>query len=178
MSHFPFQDSVAIDTNVFQHLLNPQNNVGSHINKLLDHLIREKATLVVDDQGLIAGEYKQQLKRRLGESNDTRNEIQILRYWILYALRHQISFDDNDELMAAIREVIIEVSENVDRGFVYVAFRWGTTLISNDLRHIVTGPADESQPRRIRLLSSTTVLRPSGAGILTSQEASDKIHQL
>ena len=34
----PFEDCVAIDTNVFEHLLNPEMNPGSHINELLAYL--------------------------------------------------------------------------------------------------------------------------------------------
>ena len=175
MTQLLAQDEVAIDTNVFQHLLNPQNNADSHINRLLEYLIRRGIALVVDNQGLIAGEYLQQLGRRLGESDDTRNEIQILRYWVLYSPRQRVSVDENDDLMKAIYDVIIEVSENVDRTFVYVAFQQGTTLISNDLRHIVRGPGNESEPRRERLLSNTQGLRPKGSEILTSQEAEAKI---
>ena len=175
MTQLLAQDEMAIDTNVFQHLLNPQDNVDSHINRLLEYLIIQGIALVVDSQGLIAGEYLQQLGRRLGESDDARNEIQILRYWVLYAPRHRVSVDENDDLMKAIYDVIIEVSENVDRTFVYVAFQQGTTLISNDLRHIVRGPGNESEPRRERLLSNTQGLRPKGSEILTSQEAEAKI---
>ena len=165
------RDEVAIDTNVFQHLLNPQNNIDSHINRLLEQLIRERTTLVVDAQGIVASEYQQQLARRLGESDSVGNEIQILRYWILRAQRHQVTVNDDDDLMKRIYDIITEVSENVDRVFVYVAFRRGATLVSNDLRHIVRGPADESEPRRERLLSNTEGLRTNGAQILTSQEA-------
>ena len=175
MTQLLAQNEVAIDTNVFQHLLNPQNNADSHINRLLEYLIRQGTALVVDNQGLIAGEYLQQLGRRLGESDDVGNEIRILRYWVRQAPRQSVSVDENDALMKAIYDVIVEVSENVDRTFVYVAFQQGTTLISNDLGHIVRGPADEPEPRRERLLSSTEGLRPSGAQILTSQEADAKV---
>ncbi len=175
MTNSRLQDTVAIDTNVFRHLLNPQDNTCLHINKLLGHLIREGTTLVFDERRVIAGEYDYQLARRLADSNDTRNEIQILRYFILYAPRLDITLDKNDKLMAAIRKVIFEVSENVDRSFVYVAFRQGTTLISNDQRHIVRGPRDESPERRVRLLNDTVNLRPSGAAILTSKEAYTQI---
>ena len=171
MTQLLAQDEVAIDTNVFQHLLNPQNNTDSHINRLLEHLVRERTILVVDAQGLVASEYRQQLGRRLGESDSVRNEIQILRYWILRAQRRQVPVNDDDDLMNAIYDVIEEVDENVDRAFVYVAFQQGTTLISNDLRHIVRGPGNESEPRRERLISNTEGLRPDGADILTSQEA-------
>ena len=104
-----------------------------------------------------------------------RNEIQILRYWILVAQRYRVSVNENDDLMKRICDIIIEVSENVDRVFVYVAFQQGTTLVSNDLRHIVRGPADESEPRRERMLSNTEGLRPDGAQILNSQEAHAKV---
>lgn len=169
------RDEVAIDTNVFQHLLNPQDNVDSHINRLLEYLIRQGISLVVDGQGLIAGEYLQQLGRRLGESDDVGNEIRILRYWIRQAQRRSVSVNENDALMKAIYNVIIEVSENIDRTFVYVAFQQRAMLISNDLRHIVRGPGNESEPRRERLLSKTQGLRPEGSQILTSLEAEAKI---
>ena len=175
MTTFPFQDAVGIDTNVFQHLLNPQNNIDSHINRLLEYLIKQRTALVVDGGGIIAGEYLQQLQRRLGESSDTRNEIQILRYWVLQAPRYRLPIDETDKLMKAIYQVVIEISENVDRAFVYVAFGQGVTLISNDLRHIVNGPGNESEPRRIRLLNYTKGLHPDGAQILTSQEAVTKV---
>ena len=171
MTQLLSQDEVAIDTNVFQHMLNPQNNADFHINKLLEHLIRERTTLVVDGQGLVASEYQQQIGRRLGESDDVRNEVQILRYWILQAQRRQVPVNDTDNLMKRISEIIIEVSENVDRAFVYIAFQRGRTLISNDMRHIVRGPTNESESRRARLLINTENLRPSGAQIRTSQEA-------
>ena len=38
MTQLLTRNEVAIDTNVFQHLLNPQNNVDSHINRLLEYL--------------------------------------------------------------------------------------------------------------------------------------------
>ena len=175
MTSAPFRDAVAIDTNVFQHLLNPQNNPDGHIDELLIYLIRQRAQLLVDDQGDIESEYHQQLLRRIRQANDVRAEIQILRYWVLYADRFQTSIDQSDSLMTAIQQIVHEASEDVDRVFVYVAFRQGTTLISNDRRHIVIGTPEESSPRRERLLIGTAELRPSGARILTSQEAHAEI---
>ena len=169
------RNEIAIDTNVFQHLLNQQDNTGFHINRLLEYLIDKRTTLVVDDQVLIASEYAQQLNRRLRGSSTSGNEIEILRYWVLYAERRQVSLNESDDLMKAIYQVIIEVSEDVDRTFVYVAFRQGTVLISNDSRHIVKGPGDEPAPRRERLLTNTVGLRPAGARILTSTEAQAEI---
>jgi len=51
MTQLLARNEVAIDTNVFQHLLNPQNNVNSHINRLLEYLIGRRTTLVVDEDG-------------------------------------------------------------------------------------------------------------------------------
>ena len=39
---------IAIDTNIFVHLLNPAVNHGSHIDKLLGKLIQLRYQLLVD----------------------------------------------------------------------------------------------------------------------------------
>ncbi len=61
MTDSPFQDAVAIDTNVFIHLLNPQENVESHINELLKNLQLAQVSLIVDESGRILGEYNNQI---------------------------------------------------------------------------------------------------------------------
>ena len=170
-----FQGAVAIDTNVFIHLLNPQNNPDGHINRLLTHLSYEGAELLVDDGGRIAGEYNHLLGAAISGQDD-RNEIYILRYWILNAPRRSVEVSGNDVLMTAIRRVIVEPSEAVDRVFVYVALKVGKILISNDEMHIVIGPLRESgQPaRRARMLRRFAT---AGAEILTSWEAHARIQQ-
>ena len=168
-----FGDSVSIDTNVFLHILNPQQNVNSHIDELLAYLQEHGVALVVDDRNRIAEEYRHQIEQEVLRSNDVRNEIYILRYWILAASRIEIAVNLTDRLMHSIRGVIVERSERVDQIFVYVAFNNGSILISNDERHIVVGPIGESRlgERRRRLLRVTRRLRAQGADILTSLEA-------
>ena len=51
MTDCPFQDSVAIDTNVFMHLLNPEQNPDGHIHRLLGFLIEQQTGLLTDEQG-------------------------------------------------------------------------------------------------------------------------------
>ena len=85
MTSSPFQDAVAIDTNVFMHLLNPHENVGSHINKLLEYLQAQDAHLIIDSNNRILGEYNHHIAPIIVKNDDTRNEIYILRYWILNA---------------------------------------------------------------------------------------------
>lgn len=162
---------VAIDTNVFQHLLNPQNNPDFHINHLLEHLTILGTSLLVDSQGKIDSEYNQQLARRIRNADDLRNEIQLLRYWVLVAPRLRVSVAEFDPLMRAIRRVIVEDAEDTDRTFVYVAFRQGTVLVTNDRRHIVKGTGSDPTFRRDILLGNTVGLRPETARIMTSEEA-------
>ncbi len=166
---------IAIDTNILEHLLNPCQNTASHISQLLRFLQEQRTALVIDDKGRITSEYNHRLGSRIANADDTHNEIYILRYWIQYADRRQIGVNFDDALMAAIRQVIIEHAEAVDRIFVYVVFSIGETLISNDRRNIVDGPSGESVPRRYRLFNATKKVCPRGAGILTSEEAHSKI---
>ena len=177
MTSFPLQDTVAIDTNVFEHLLNREVNYDSHINRLLVHLFKGGSCLIVDKDGRIPNEYNHRLGRRIESLDETGNERFILRYWMELAPRHVIQVSGGDSLMNAISQVIIELPEATDRIFVYVAFKEGRTLISNDDLHVVFGPDGESgqQPRRHRLLRGTRRWRPKGAAILTSKEASDAI---
>lgn len=173
MTTGPFEDCVAIDTNVFEHLLNPQMNSESHISELLIYLQEQGIQLIVDDSNRISNEYDNRLSSILSNASYTNTEIYIMRYWIRHAARREATVDRNDELMRAIRAVIPGNSEGVDRVFVYVAFSLGRILISNDRIHIVIGPSRERRQgaRRDRLISSTRRLRPDGADILISQEA-------
>ena len=177
MTGSSFGDYVAIDTNVFLHLLNPQENVASHIDVLLADFQLRGIVTIVDDSGRIQGEYLDQIGPYLMRTDETGPQADILRYWVMEITPLKVTLDLGDDLMRAIREVIVEPSENVDRILVYVAFRNGSVLISNDERHIVIGPPWESgqRPRRDRLLRSTRRLRSTGADIMTSQEAHSRI---
>ena len=77
MTNDPFKDAVAIDTNVFEHIMNPQQNVASHISELLSYLQERKIGLIVDQSGRVAGEYLNQLAALIGRSDDIGIEISI-----------------------------------------------------------------------------------------------------
>ena len=177
MTYFTFQAPVAIDTNVFEHLLNQPKNVDRHINHLLGYLQEREASLLVDAEGRIPGEYNVQLSQVLQNSDDEGTELQLLRYWILMAPRTPVQVHRDDNLMRVIRRIVIEQSETVDRTFVYVALSQGEILVSNDELHIVFGNTKERSlsPRRRRLLKDSKKYCPSGAAILTSLEADGKI---
>ena len=175
MTDSPFQDAVAIDTNVFIHLLNPQENAESHINELLKNLHIAQVSLIVDECGRIGSEYRNRIEPIIWESDDIRDEIYILRYWLLQCPRLATELVLTDTLMTAIRGVIIELDQAVDRILVYVALRQGKILISNDRMNIVVGPPSESTERRQRLLRNTRRFRSGDADILTSLEAYARI---
>ena len=176
MTGKPFGECVAIDTNVFLHLRNPQENTNSHINDLLKYLQANKTNLVVDDKRRILNEYNNQIAPMITNADERLDEIYVLRYWLLNADRRIIALDMKDNLMGTIGKIIIEPSETVDRIFVYVTFKEGCRLISNDCMHIVIGPVRERSKgsRRQRLARDTKRLRANGAEILTSKEAHGK----
>lgn len=177
MTNSPFRDAIAIDTNVFENLLNPQENRERHINRLLTHLIEECVALLLDKDGRIWGEYLNRIGPILANTDDRGAEIYILRYWIGAAPCLHSAVDLSDELMTIIKKVIHETPETVDRILVYVALSKGRVLVSNDHKHIVSGPVRESgqTPRRDRLKRSSRKVRPKGGNILTSKEAEDMI---
>lgn len=171
MSDTPFEGSVAIDTNVFLHLFDSRNNPGGHINRLLNHLVSQRIALIVDDKERIHGEYLQHVIPLVQKGKYIGNERSIMRFWFMVdpLPRHVVSLDTKESLMKAIRNIMPRDSR--DRIFVYVAFKEGKILISNDEADIVD--------RRQRLLNDTRQIRrrigSSDADILTSQEAHDRI---
>ena len=173
MSDSPLQDAVAIDTNVFEHLLNPQNNIDKHINFLLLHLQEKDVKLLVDDKSRISKEYQLRIVPVIEGADDTGIEIFILRYWMNHTPRLEVGVNRSDELMKIIETILSERDEIVDRILVYVALSQGKILISNDRKHIICGSRKESarSSRRHRLLKESKRKRPMGAGILTSLEA-------
>ena len=171
-------DSVAIDTNVFLHLLDRDINCDKHVNELLGHLYISKTALIVDNGDRIAGEYGNFIDPILRNKNVELDELYSLRYWSRVAPRKKVIVKMGDELMRSIKRVVREPSESLDRILVYVALRSGKSLITNDRFHILCGPQHENgRSRRDRLLRQTKRTRSSGSCILSSREAHATIGQ-
>ena len=179
MSEPVFQDEVAIDTNVFEHLLNDQHNPEGHINRLLEYLSLKRMKLLVDDRNVIGSEYLTHIIPMLRGKSVKGNELNILRYWTNLENRVSVPIPRNHRLMTAIEKVIVEPPKVADRTFVFVAFRRGKILISNDYEDIIIGPARENRRphRRDRLLREAKRWLEEGADILISEEAWVKIDQ-
>lgn len=157
---------IAIDTNVFEHLLNSAENNDSHIDSLLGKLIRLKYRLLVDSTKKIGNEYKQMIVPMLRNMDETRQQLPLLRYWMSPDIRHEVTLDQIDNLMQKIRVVIFEPAEHADRAFVYVVCRENSTLITNDRRHILS--------RRSELLKRTKRLRGRNTKIQSSSDAANR----
>ena len=168
--------AIAIDTNVFEHLFNPEQNRCDHINAILQDLIESGAKLLVDSKSRIPNEYHNRLDPRL-DSPEHLNEINLLRYWLNREVWKTVP-GDRPPLMTAIRDVMRGPDRSTDRVFVYVAFHQGENLLSNDLTHVVEGhPKRQHSQVRDELRNKTKRVHPpsKSSHILTSQEAFEQI---
>jgi hypothetical protein len=127
-------NEITIDTNVFEHLFNPQNNLDDHIDALLRHLVERRVALCADKGGRMFGEYQQQLSPFFRKSDEGQKVIW-LRYFLILAERTEVTVDFGGALMVSIRKHI-PFAESSDRIFVYVAIISDCVLVSNDLGHI------------------------------------------
>ena len=153
---------VAIDTNIFIHLFNPQNNEDSHIDQLLSHLAKLEYSLCVDSTNKIANEYQEKLIPMIERQDDRGIQLYILRFWMALA-RVSVEIDVTDLLMQRIRQVIQEHDEHVDRAFIYVSCKGNCCLVTNDNEHILS--------RRRVIKEKTRKLRGDASIILDSREA-------
>jgi hypothetical protein len=135
----------VIDTNVFEHLLYDEKNLvlgdldtkteEKHINKLLKFLQRQGYKLCMDKQKRIKEEYKYRLGQRIKNSSDERDEILILRYWILLHDPHFIDTEINLSLDKILKTIILnddDKPETTDCIFVHIAAMNRCNLVTND----------------------------------------------
>lgn len=140
------------------------------------YLKDQQIALIVDRRGVIFNEYLEHVEPIIRGISDEGHERFILSYWFLRAPRRTVDVSNQDPLMVEIDKIIRGGGQREDRVFVFVAFKEGRLLISNDKQHIVCGSDHEKRnPRRIRLLRSTRKLHQRGAAILKSCEAHAKI---
>ncbi|MBE2197639.1 MAG: hypothetical protein IAE79_03445 [Anaerolinea sp.] len=154
---------IAIDTNIFEHLLNPIANQGTHIDQLLGQLISLHYQLLVDSTRKIGNEYQQMIIPIIRNMDETKPQLPLLRFWMNPDIRHQVELNQQDNLMQQIGQVIYEPSEHADRAFVYVVCREDAILITNDQIHILG--------RRNDLLRRTRRQRGPNTDIQSSSEA-------
>ncbi len=155
------RDCVAIDTNVFEHLLNPQENTCGHITVLLTALAKCGSVLIVDEKQEIEKEYNHRLKKLIKAAHNKDQRVgRLLRFWIRAKPKSKtrIAVNYNDALMTGIKRIIPRNS--IDRIFVYVALHKDRALISNDHWDII---GEKKNLLRLR--------KGANSAILTSGEA-------
>ncbi len=161
-------DYIAVDTNIFEHLLNPAENINNHITILLQSMIDDKVGLIVDKKGVIKGEYLDRLIPRIKESYDKGYNFIFRYYFTQYTKELQVSVEQNDALMTKIKEIIPNVSR--DRVFIYVALIKDKVLITNDRKDILD-KGNIRNKRRNQLLKMANQQGYKSANIYDSLEA-------
>ena len=171
-------DHIAIDTNIFEHLLNPAINKEDHIGRLLSALRDDDIGLIIDAGRRISAEYQRRFSRHKGVRNQ--DHLYTLKYWSSPdRIRLEVDVGLQDSLMTAIRRIIPDrdrgkISCAIDRLFVYVAFDSDRVLITNDRRDIL-GERTARGGRRAQLLRKARQMRKRNVAIYDSQEACGKL---
>ncbi|MEQ8974219.1 MAG: hypothetical protein RIE73_27960 [Coleofasciculus sp. C1-SOL-03] len=136
---------IVIDTNIFEHLLYEPKNIvlgdwqakteEKHINRLLKFLQKQDYRLCLDQGKRIKNEYKHRLNSRISQSDDEGDEIQILRYWLLFNDHHYVDSKINLPLDKALKTIILNDDnqpETTDCIFVHTAALSLCDLVTND----------------------------------------------
>lgn len=172
------QDFIAIDTNVFEHLFNPEKNTNDHIWNLIDRLHEDKIGLLIDSPddprkgSRIMGEYDRRLLPYVKPRQEVGAESVLLKIFFENAKLVEVDVNQTDKLMVLIKGIIgVREGESVtDRFFVYVAFKKDRVLVTNDRGDIWNNR--EELKRKARKAKKR---RLEGADILNSQEAYERI---
>ncbi len=163
-------DYIAIDTNIFIGLLNPQNNTEDHIEKLLSVLYEDRVYLIVDKGGKIWGEYTTEISNKMRNGYNNPNYNELLRGW-LHPERELKTVDigQHNEVREAIQRIIGR-GNTKDAAFVCVAIVEDRVLVTNDRRDILDG-GNKRDARRGQLLEIARKRGSRSAKIYGSQEA-------
>ena len=166
------EDFIAIDTNVFEHLFNPEKNVNNHIWNLIERLYEDKIGLLIDSPGdprkgsRIMGEYDRRLLAYVKPRQEVGAESVLLKIFFENTKLVEVDISQTDKLMVSIKG-IIKAKPVTDRYFVYVAFKKERVLVTNDSGDILS--------KKKELKHKAKTLRLKGTDILSSQEAYKKI---
>ena len=163
----------AIDTNLFEHLLNPQENVYAHIDRLLQKMRDIGVMLIIDDKRRILAEYNDRTVPLFKNQGTDSSKRFLIQYWTQECKKYHVPVEHSSELMKKIKKVLPQ-GEGTDAVFVFVVFRCGGTLLTND-RDDIIDEGSKQDARRRKLLKIRE--RDMNSEILTSKEAFDGLPQ-
>jgi len=159
-------DSIAIDANVFMHLMDYRIK-DKHVYVLLNRLAKDKILLLIDDMKKIFNEYNRHILPRLQKMDEGFPTRILLVHWLLPDNHKIVSINMTGELMTSITK-IIPSQKGPDRFYVYVALHEGRVLVTNDTKDILN--------KRVKLLKIKVHPRlPHGAKILSSEQAHNRL---
>jgi len=160
------QSLIAIDTCVFEQLMNPVLNVNNHITAFLLACYKIQLRCVVDEKGEIVKEYKRRLDPHM-RRYEVGTECVILRAMLADDQLARCCDEPSPSLRKAVEGIIVEKKEKVDRLFVYVAGYTQSNLVTND-RHILGKGGVNRRQLLVKALRKSNLKRTS---ILSTQEA-------
>ena len=163
----------AIDTNIFEHLLNPQKNVNGHIDILLQKMRDIGVILILDGKHRILDEYNNRTVPLFRNQATDSSKRFLIQYWTQDCKKYQVPVEHSSELMQKIKNALPQ-GEGTDAVFVFVVFRCGGTLLTND-RDDIIDEGNKPDARRRKLLKIRE--RDMNSEILTSKEAFDLLPQ-
>ena len=176
------KDFIAIDTNIFEHVLNPKENTNEHIDQLLKQLLVDEIKLLVDDEKRITNEYDERVTTRIKNKQTNYNfDKKILLYHWLKPENYQcITVCLNDELMIGIKNILPKPSKKkrerkTDKFFVYVALKQDRILVTNDEKDMIDEGTKQGKRCKKLLKICKKIEGNKNADILTSQIAYDRL---
>ena len=175
MSNKLTSDYIAVDTNIFKNLLNPRYNKNNHIRKIFECFIKGKISLLVDSTNKITTEYLNSLSTYIKTAKHDDNRIVLYSFY--NSRKIKVPVDLSDDLMSCITQTVPK-DKGTDRFFVYVAFKKGKILITNNTRDMISGShkKDRKDEKRRMLLKCRNINKKyKGANIFTSEEVSRKL---
>ena len=178
MSNELADDYIAIDTNIFEHLLNPAINADDHIGRLLSALRDDDIGLIIDAGRRISAEYRHRFSMHKNVPNQ--DHLYTLKYWSNPArIKLEVSVSPQDSLMTTIKRIIPDrdrgkISCAIDRLFVYVTIQSDRVLVTNDRRDI-HGEKTARGDKRTQLLKKAKQMRKRNTAIYDSREACNRL---
>ena len=166
------EDYIAIDTNIFVHLL--EHSRGSNIEKILLMLQKKNVRLIRDSKDRIKGEYSHKILHHFQMLDDTDYQ-DIIDYWLdrdANDLDLVVTVNQSDSLFKRIKKILKLEKKTIDRIFVYVALKTNRTLITNDRSGIIDENTKAKDGlRRSKLLRAAHKEKAKSANIYDSDEA-------
>lgn len=174
-------DTIALDTNVLEHLLDKNKDRRNHIRKLLGCLWADSVRLLVDDNGKILDEYVRRLKHRLKKAIERKDreicrELVALRWIDTPRRQEKVHVEKQSELWRLVDKHSPIQRPRTDRYFIYVAFAKGRVLVTNDngihakKKDLMRGPAARAR----REIQKNNGVAEDKSDILSSLSAEEK----